>query len=69
MSEQVTKRPVGAGYMAKIGRDENLRRYYREHPGMTHLALAHVFKISRGRVTQILRAEHQIALPIIKDGN
>jgi len=69
MSEEVTKRPVGGGFMKKIDRDENLRRYYREHPGMTHRALAHVFKISRARVTQILRAEHQIALPIIKDGN
>ena len=60
------------GYVAKVhkkDRNENLRRYAKERPDMTHLALSHVFRISRSRVTQILGAEHQIALPIIKDSN
>jgi len=49
-----TKRLVGGGFMAKKGRNENLRQYHKRYPGMTHRNLARIFKISRVRVTQIL---------------
>ena len=40
--------------MQKSTRNENLRRYHKRYPRMTHADLARVFKISRVRVTQIL---------------
>jgi len=50
-----TKRPVGGGFMAKEERNENLRQYHKRYPEMTHANLARVFKISRARVTQLLK--------------
>jgi len=56
---QPVKRPVGGGFMEKRQRNENLRRYYQKHPGISHASLARIFKISRARVTQILaRTNH-----------
>jgi len=48
------KRPVGGGFQQKKERNENLHQYHLRHPEMTHLNLAHIFKISRARVTRIL---------------
>jgi len=44
----------------KTERNENLRRYAKAHPNMTHDKLARIFKISRGRVTQILSGQREL---------
>jgi hypothetical protein len=51
---EIEKKSVGGGFMAKKERNENLRRYHLRYPKMTHTNLARIFKISRVRVTQIL---------------
>ena len=55
MAEAIEKRPVGGGFMAKTRRNDDLWQYHLDHPDMTHVELAQEFKISRARVTQILR--------------
>ena len=56
-SNNFTKRPVGGGFLSKIKRNHNLYLYHLKYPEMTHLTLAQVFKVSRVRVTQILKKE------------
>ena len=54
------KRPIGGGFLQKKGRNEALYRYHLRHPDMTHSNLGRIFKISRGRVTQILNVNREI---------
>ena len=49
------KRPVGGGFLQKTQRNENLWNYHKRHPEMSHAKLGRVFKISRVRVTQLLK--------------
>jgi len=46
--------------MQKSRRNENLRRYHREHPEITQANLAKIFKISQPRVTQILSGQREL---------
>ena len=60
MSNEGDKKPIGGGFLAKKDRNENLRRYHKAHPEMTHTNLARVFRISRARVTQILGGQREL---------
>ena len=41
--------------LRKISRNQQLLKYRRENPGLSHKEISQVFGISRARVTQLLK--------------